>query len=437
MKAISAICIAGIIILSSLYTGRDIAEASSQYIRPAISDIRADAYIVVDKNTGKTIMEHNAERAVHPASLTKILTGIIAIEKINGNDIITISQNAGSLSNNESKIDLIPGEEMPFRDVFFGMMIASGNDAAVALAEHISGDLQSFALLMNSKSNEIGTVSSKWINPSGITNEGHVSTARDLAMITRYAYRYEMFREAVSTKYYSLPVTNKHPYTDWNVLENSNKLMRLQDQFYDLDVLYEINGVKTGTTSAAGTNLISSAHAKNGLELICVLNGVRASDARYIWNYTAALLEGSGVIETGVHNVFRENEALSIIADGKTRVVFPERSFSLFDPAADSDIEYTLSVSDDDKYILVTIDDEVVFRSFFSVEDESPSDESYESDISEPDMISDRSLSRRDIIVGGSIIAALLIYTIIIWAIAAGKSRTGNSKKRSKNNRLM
>ncbi len=311
---------------------RTVAADAGVPVRPALADIDARAYIVVDRNTGETILSHNASERIHPASLTKILTSIIAIESLQRDDVITTSPNAADRIPGESVIGLAAGEQMTLENMLYGMLLGSGNDAAIAVGETISGSASSFADRMNTKSAEIGTTGSHWTNPPGLTEDGHYSTAADLARITCYAMKNELFRKIVSTPVYSLPPTNKHPYTDWNVLENTNELVRLQGtSFYKSPWVDEFTGVKTGTTSAAGSNRIAAAHMKNGLDLVCVVNGVYGDSAESITLYALTLLEEAARTATGIQTVLSRDEPVAEI--GTDLEKYPARSFAVYNPA--------------------------------------------------------------------------------------------------------
>jgi len=296
---------------------------------PTIKEIEADSYIVIDKNTGNILLEKNSAKRVHPASLTKIITAILGLENLDLNKEITVSKTVDSLSDNESKLDLIPGEKLQFQELIYGLLLSSGNDAAVAIAEAVSGNREAFVTLMNKKSKEIGTKNSSWSNPQGITADLNYSTSLDLALITKYAVQNETFKKVVSTGIYSMATTNKHPFSGWNILENTSKLLRFQEIYFASDSIYSISGVKTGTTDAAGSNLISTAHTKNGLELICVINGVRDDNARNIWAYTRTLFEEASKITLGIQPILTEKVSVEEIIEDKTKW-YPAESFSLF-----------------------------------------------------------------------------------------------------------
>ncbi len=316
-----------ILLIAFILTSNNFVNANENW--PTIKEIKADAYVVIDKNTGNILLEKNSTKRVHPASLTKLITAIIGLETLDLNQEITVSKTVDSLSDNESKLDLIPGEKLQFQELLYGLLLSSGNDAAVAIAEAVSGNRDAFVLQMNNKSKEIGTKNSSWSNPQGITSTLNYSTSFDLAIITKYAMQNETFKKVVSTNVYSMAITNKHQFNGWNILENTSKLMRFQETYFASDLIYSISGVKTGTTDAAGSNLISTAHMKNGLELICVINGVRDDYSKNIWAYTRTLFEEASKITSGIQPILTKNISIKEITDDRAKL-YPSKSFSLF-----------------------------------------------------------------------------------------------------------
>lgn len=325
---------------------------------PSVDEIVADSYIVIDQNTGNVILEKNSSKKINPASLTKILTAIIGIENLGLDQTITVSKAAASLSESESTIDLISGEILTFKELLYGMLLSSGNDAAVAIGEKVGGNAASFIALMNKKSKEIGAMNSSWNNPQGITAETHYSTSADLALITRYALQNELFRKVADTPVYSMATTNKHPFSGWNVLENTNKLLRFQNDYFASDRIYEISGVKTGTTTAAGSNLIATAHTKNGLQLICVLNGARGDNSKNVWAYTRTLFEEASKVTDGVQNILTENSA--IIPANDPNKWYPAQSFSLF-IGKNPELDVIVEKAGDEIQIKAKTDNKILF----------------------------------------------------------------------------
>ncbi|MBR3018075.1 MAG: D-alanyl-D-alanine carboxypeptidase [Clostridia bacterium] len=212
--------------------------------------------ILIEAKTGRVLYENNAHEPLPMASTTKIMTALVALENGNPDDLVTTGANAFGVPGTSIYLSL--GEQLPLRDMLYGLMLASGNDAAVAIAEHIGGDVDSFCQMMNKRAADIGCEDTVFATPHGLPANNHHTTARDLAMIAREAMRNPAFREIVSTQRASIPWEG-HDYD--RILNNKNKL---------LSEYPGAIGVKTGYTKAAGRCLVFAAE-RDGLELIGVV----------------------------------------------------------------------------------------------------------------------------------------------------------------------
>lgn len=197
----------------------------------------------MDWQTGQVLYAKEAMARRPPASTTKVLTAILALERGRLTDQVRVSRRAAGTPG--SSMYLQAGEVYTLHDLLKGLLVRSGNDAAVAIAEHIAGSVEAFAQLMNARARELGATRSHFVNPHGLHKPGHYSTAYDLALLTRYALRYPVFAELVRQREVAV---GSGPTA--RVLSNTNRLLW---SFQGAD------GVKTGTTSAAGECLISSA----------------------------------------------------------------------------------------------------------------------------------------------------------------------------------
>ena len=239
--------------------------------------IEAKSAVVVERNTGKVIYEKEAQAQNYPASVTKILTAILAIENCKLDDVATVSQSA--ISNIPTEYIVAPlkvGEEIKIEDLLYALMLKSANDAAYVLAEHIGGSVEGFAEMMNKKAEEIGCKNTHFVNPNGIHNEKHYTTAYDLYLISNYAMKNETFRKIVSTYTYTLSATNKYPNKD-RVMKNTNEFINPSSQFYNESV----KGIKTGTTIPAGNCLITDV-AQDGLDFIIVVLGAKTTRGKFV-----------------------------------------------------------------------------------------------------------------------------------------------------------
>lgn len=238
---------------------------------PKAPSLSAGAAILMDWHTGEVLYAKDATRRRDPASTTKVLTALIALERGRLSDRVTISARAARTPG--SSMHIRAGEVYSLHDLIHGLMLRSGNDAAVAIAEHMAGSVEAFAEVMNRRAKELGAKDSHFTNPHGLTDPGHFSTAYDLALITRHALENETFRNTVSLR--ERPLTYEYLHRDV-VLHNTNRLLRMMP---------DADGVKTGTTAAAGACLIASATRDEQKLLAVVLH------AGNRWNDSHRLLE--------------------------------------------------------------------------------------------------------------------------------------------------
>jgi len=237
-------------------------------------DTSARAAVIMDVNSGRVLYCKNMNEKLPMASTTKIMTTLVAIESGKLEETVTVSKKASYTEG--SSIYLQVGEKHKVHDLLYGIMLRSGNDAAVAVAEHIGGSIEGFAELMNRKAQEIGAENTHFANPHGLDAAGHYTTAHDLALITAYALKNPVFAEIVSSKKKTI---EGPPNENWDrVMINKNKMLW---QFDGGD------GVKTGFTKKAGRCLVSSA-TRDGMQLVCVV-----LNCGPMWEESSVLLEHS------------------------------------------------------------------------------------------------------------------------------------------------
>ncbi len=218
----------------------------------------ARACAVIDAASGRILLQHNAEAALPMASTTKVMTALLAIEKGDLDAPVTCSRNAFGVPG--TSIYLSQGETLTLRQMLYGLMLASGNDAAVAIAEHIGGSVEDFCAMMTARAAELGCMSTVFLTPHGLPKDGHYTTAHDLALIAREAMKHPLFREIVSTKRATIP-WEERGYD--RVLNNKNRLLSSYEG---------ATGIKTGYTKKAGRCLVFGAQ-RDGMEIIgTVLN---------------------------------------------------------------------------------------------------------------------------------------------------------------------
>lgn len=230
-----------------------------------LPNVGADSVVLMDATTGDILYGKNVDSAYPPASTTKIMTALLTLEKCKLDDVVTISddfvnKNLPLLDGNT--ICIKPGEQLTVRDLLHGLLLRSANDAAVALAEHISGSVAEFAKLMNKRAEELGCKTAHFENPNGLYNKDHKVSARDLALILRELSTHEDFRKIATTLTYSIPPTNKTDPTETSInriLANENKLVNKASCYYYAGA----EGGKTGYTVQSLFSYVACATRNN------------------------------------------------------------------------------------------------------------------------------------------------------------------------------
>ena len=291
---------------------------------PALS---AKSAVVVEASTGKILYTKGATDRRPPASTTKMMTLIVALEHGNLNSIVTASP--GAAATEGSSMWLAPGEQLKLNDLLYGMMLVSGNDATVAVAEHISGSVDKFARLMTDKALAIGAVNTNFANPSGLPDPRHYSTASDLARIAAYGYKNPLFTQIIGTRHTVIPWPGKNHDRD---LYNENKMLWMYDGG---------NGVKTGFTEEAGRCLVSGAK-RNGIQLVAVV-----LDADRMWEDSMKLLD-YGFSRLQPVTVFNKGDIMKTVrvVDGKSELVRLVAADTMVVPAAEGDRDGFTTVVD-------------------------------------------------------------------------------------------
>lgn len=268
-------------------------------------EIVAESAIIMDADTGAVLYTKDADSKQYPASITKVMTALLAIENCSMDDVITFSDTAvNGIEAGSSTAGINVGAKLTVRDTLYALMLVSANEAGAAIAEHISGSNEAFAKLMTSRAKELGCTGTNFKNPHGLPDEEHYTTAHDMGLILKQAMKYEDFRTISSTNSYTLEKSD----TLTNTLElwNHAKILRESSDYY-----YEyIEGAKTGYTRAALNTLVTFAK-KDNVELLCVILKDYGADNSY---YDTAKLFTWGFEQVKVIqplNTFDLNEALS------------------------------------------------------------------------------------------------------------------------------
>jgi serine-type D-ala-D-ala carboxypeptidase len=295
--------------------------------------------ILIEANTGKILYEKNSNDVRFPASTTKIMTAILTVENCNLDDVATVSHNAVySIPYDYTHASLKEGEELTIEQLLYALMIPSANDAAIVLAEHISGSVEEFAKLMNKRAEELGCKNTHFVNPNGIHSKDHTSTSYDLALMGKFAMQNSIIRKIVSTTQFTLPATNKYSKTD-RIFNNSNDLLNTYSRYY----YGGTTGVKTGYTGEAGNCIIASAK-KNDFEVILVVLGGESTntglsqrylDCKTLFDYAfnnyslKTLNEKNAVLkQITVRGATEETQNLNVLIKDKIEI-FSENSADL------------------------------------------------------------------------------------------------------------
>lgn len=309
-------------------------------------NIYSDAVILVENKTGKVLYEKNSEQKMYPASTTKILTAIIAIENGNLNDNVTVSKSAlAQMKSGYSSAYLSEGEIMSVENLLTVLLVHSANDASNVLAEYISGSIEDFVKLMNNKVKEIGCTHTNFVTTNGLHDDNHYTTAKDLSTIARYCMQNQTFRKIVSMKKCVIPATNKSAQ---RIYKNTNDLLIPTSGYYYQGCI----GIKTGYTSEAKNCLISACN-KNGLQLIAVVLGSALTDnkrsARYVdsktlydyaySNYSiSTIAKSSTVIDTiEIKGATKETKSLDLILEKDIKALIDNNN---------SNINYEITLKD-------------------------------------------------------------------------------------------
>ena len=241
----------------------------SDAVKTALDEkLQANCVMLVDEDSGQYYYTRNIDAKAYPASLTKIMTCMLALEHGNLDDIVTVSHEAlQDLNAAGSSAGLLEGEQLSLRELLYCVMISSANEACNVVAEYIAGDIPSFVALMNAQAAALGMTGTHFANAHGLHDENHYTTVRDLVTLARWAWQSEQFQGFSTQTSHTVPATNK---SEERVLHTTNYLTSGQTvgkYYYD-----KARGIKTGFTTPAGGCLISTAE-KDGVRLLCVVLG--------------------------------------------------------------------------------------------------------------------------------------------------------------------
>lgn len=309
--------------------------------------ITSESAILIDASSGLVLYEKNANEELYPASITKIMTTLIALENSSLNEIVTFSHNAVfSIESGSTHIARQEGEQLTMEQCLYAIMLASANEVSNAVAEHVAGSIDKFADMMNAKAKELGCKNTNFVNANGLHNDKHYTSAYDMALIAQEAMKNETFRKITATKSYVIPKTNKSkeefPMANHQQLLLGYKLTKKYDSCI---------GGKTGYTNAARNTLVSFAN-KDGIELICVIMKSTPTDQ---YKDTVSLFDYG----FGNYEAFSVDEASTVssidnsilftrfnsIFDTSTPMIYTDNSSSYILPVGASQKDVTQSMN--------------------------------------------------------------------------------------------
>lgn len=311
MKRFFILCLSAALLLSNTgyahaaqipHTEHSEISKADKKLWPKGPSVNAKTAVLMDASTGLVLYEKNAHKEEYPASTTKIMTTLLALENSSLNETVTFSHNAVfNLEVGSTHIGIDEGEKLTMEQSIYAIMLASANEVSTGVAEHISGSVEEFAKLMNKKAKEIGCLNTHFSNANGLHSDDHYTSAYDLALIGRAAMENPIFRKVTATKRYTIPPTNKHD--NENIFTNHHKMLLSSPFEYE----YCIGG-KTGYTSKAGNTLVTFAK-KGDVTLICAVmraNGPTSPENEY--TDTINLFEW-GFANFNQHNINAEEAA--------------------------------------------------------------------------------------------------------------------------------
>lgn len=293
-------------------------------------DISAPSAILINADNGRVLFSKNANEPIFPASITKIATVLYALEKKGDNldEIVTVSKEACRqidpilkrkkgytlpayyIDSDAGGTSLLPGEKLTFRDLLYAVLVSSENDAANMVAEFIGKSIPRFMDELNIYLKELGCNNTHFMNPHGLHHPDHITTAADMAKITRKAMQNALFRKMVSTKKYTLAKTNKHEQRD---LIQTNKLLKRGSFFYPYAI-----GIKTGHTSNAHYTLVAGAE-KEGRTLIAVILGSETSEERF--SEPRKLFDLAFAEKANIKELFAKEELFKVEVEGGDKIL--------------------------------------------------------------------------------------------------------------------
>ncbi len=310
---------------------------------PAAPEIASEGAILMDADTGVILYGKNMEKPQYPASITKIMTCLLAAENCEMDEMVTFSHEAVfGIDRGSSNVGMDEGQSITMEEAIYCIMLASANEVAAAVAEHVSGSIDKFAELMNERAAELGCTHTHFVNANGLPDEEHYTSPRDMALISQEFNRSDILRKIAGTALYQVEATATQP--DSFPMPNHHQMYPEKEYAYEY-----VTWGKTGYTIAAKGTLVTCAE-RNGLNLICV---VMKADPPGHYRDTRALLD-YGFSNFHYENPSRQEESFQVDTD---RAVFGMEQLFAIDPGDQVLIPDTLQFSDLDRQLDLTEDD--------------------------------------------------------------------------------
>lgn len=319
-------------------SGVPTAYAAETAAPPALS---AGAACLMDAQTGQVLFEKDMDKQCYPASITKIMTILLGVENGNWSDTVTMTDaSVFSVPRNTSHLALTPGEQLTLEQALMGAMLPSANDAANGVAETIGGTIENFVSMMNARAAALGATNTHFVNANGLDDDAHVTTAHDMALITKAALQNPDFVRVFSTAEYTIPATNKQ--AEARNIGASNKMMFDFTKYYYPGII----GGKSGYTEKAGHTLVSAAE-KNGRKLISVVMAEPGNAAMYV-DSVALLDYGFNGFTQVTYPV--QDIAADIKANDATLVTIDPVTLLLANGMQESGLQKTYSIESSSRY---------------------------------------------------------------------------------------
>lgn len=268
---------------------QDLCVTSENITSPAIDVTNTECAGLFDLNNKEVLYATNVHKQMNPASLTKIMTALIALEHSSMDEVITATSNVNITESGAQLCGFQQGDTFTMAQALYGLLMYSGNDAGVAIAEHVAGSVNAFADMMNEKAKELGATNTHFSNPHGLTAPDHYTTAYDLYLIFNAAMQYDKFIEVIHSTEYSSVYHDKNGAEKELVFKTTNQFLNTDSEYKSPDNITVIGG-KTGTTEAAGACLILLSNDSAGNPYISVI--LKADDKTVLYTKMTNLLSG-------------------------------------------------------------------------------------------------------------------------------------------------